>query len=290
MTEPAFLKKIPRPYLVLGAVVVAVACIFWVYQLSSFEGTDDAFIDGHVAPVSAQVQGRITAVLIKDNQLVKKGDVLATIDDRDYTYKRDMAQADTLAAQAELQEALADQARYEKLIQSQEISKQEFAHTSLRVKNDQAELMHARAMLDLAQLDLDRTQIKAPIDGKISARSVEAGQYVQAGQPLLSIVSSDVWVTANFKETQMKHMKPGNPVTIHVDAYPGVTFNGHVDSIQAGTGAEFSLLPAQNATGNYIKVVQRVPVKILIDGPDPKYPLWPGLSVTPKVDLRTTKG
>ena len=111
-----------------------------------------------------------------------------------------------------------------------------------------------------------------------------------AGQPLLSVVSSDVWVTANFKETQMKHMKPGNPVNIRVDAYPGVTFTGKVDSIQAGTGEVFSLLPTQNATGNYIKVVQRLPVKIILDGPDPQYPLWPGLSVSPKVDLRSTKG
>lgn len=152
-----------------------------------------------------------------------------------------------------------------------------------------AQSMRAKAKLDLAQLDLEHTRIIAPIDGKVSARSLEQGQYVQVGEPLLSVVSHDVWITANFKETQMTRMKPGNPVSIHVDAYPGVTFTGQVDSIQAGTGEAFSLLPAQNATGNYIKVVQRVPVKILLIDPDPKYPLWPGLSASPRVDLRTAR-
>jgi membrane fusion protein, multidrug efflux system len=290
MEMPAFLKKVPRKYLITGFISFVVICGVVYYQLTSFESTDDAFVDGHIAPISAQVEGRITEVLIKDNQMVRRGDILARIDDKDYTFKRDMARADALAAQAELQEAQRDQARYQQLLSRQEVSKQEFDHTALRVSNAMAQAMHAKAKLDLAQLDLEHTKIIAPIDGKVSARSVEQGQYVLVGQPLLSVVSSDVWLTANFKETQMTHMKPGNPVTIHVDAYPGVRFDGRVDSIQAGTGEAFSLLPAQNASGNYIKVVQRLPVKITLINPNPDYPLWPGLSVSPKVDLRTTKG
>jgi len=290
MKTPAFLKNVPKKYLVMGIIAFLVIFGLTFYQFYYFVSTDDAFVDGHIAPISAQVEGRITEVLIKDNQMVKSGDVLARIDDKDYTYKRDMAQADELAAQAELQEAQRDQARYKQLLSRQEISKQEFDHTSLRVKNTQAQFMHAKAKLDLAQLDLEHTKIIAPIDGKVSARSVEQGQFVLVGQPLLSVVSSDVWITANFKETQMKHMKPGNPVKISVDAYPGVAFTGQVDSIQAGTGEAFSLLPAQNATGNYIKVVQRIPVKITLVNPNPEYPLWPGLSASPQVDLRTTKG
>lgn len=288
MKMPAFLKKVPRGYLIMGVMAFVAVCAFMYYQLTSFETTDDAFVDGHIAPISAQVEGRITEVLIRDNQAVKRGDILARIDDKDYTFKRDMAQADALAAQAELQEAQRDQARYQQLLSRQEVSKQEFDHTSLRVSNALAQAMHAKAKLDLAQLDLEHTKIIAPIDGRVSARSVEQGQYVQVGEPLLSVVSRDIWITANFKETQMKRMKPGDPVTIHVDAYPGTAFTGKVDSIQAGTGAAFSLLPAQNATGNYIKVVQRIPVKIIIDKLDPDYPLWPGLSASPKVDLRTT--
>lgn len=290
MQTPAFLKNVPKKYLIIGVVLFTVLCAFGYYQLTSFETTDDAFVDGHIAPVSAQVEGRVTEVLIKDNQMVKSGEVLARIDDKDYVYKRDMADADEMAAQAELEEAQKDEGRYLQLLSRQEVSKQEFDHTSLRVKNAQAQFMRAKAKLDFAQLDLEHTQIVAPIDGKVSARSVEQGQYVQVGQPLLSIVSSDVWISANFKETQLKRMKPGNPVDIQVDAYPGVKFTGKVDSLQAGTGGVFSLLPAQNASGNYIKVVQRVPVKITIDNLNPDYPLWPGLSVSPKVDLRTNKG
>ncbi len=290
MNAPAFLKNVPKKYLITGVLAFLIFFGYTFYQFLCFEGTDDAFVDGHIAPVSAQVEGQVIEVLVKDNQMVKSGDVLARIDDKDYTYKRDMAQADAFAAQAELQEALRDNLRYKQLLTRQEISKQEFDHTSLRVRNAQAQAMHAKAKLNLAQLDLEHTKIIAPIDGKVSARSVEQGQYVQVGQPLLSVVSSNVWITANFKETQMKRMRPGNPVEIHVDAYPGVTFIGRVDSIQAGTGETFSLLPAQNATGNYIKVVQRIPVKIILDHQDPQYPLWPGLSAAPKVDLRTTKG
>jgi len=286
MPMPTFLKNVPKKYLITGAVLFFVIIGFAYYQLTSFESTDDAFIDGHIAPVSAQVAGRITEVLIKDNQLVQSGEILARIDDKDYTFKRDAAKADEIAAQAELDEAEKDEIRYKMLLTRQEISKQEYDHTSLRVKNAQAQAMRAQAKLDLAQLDLEHTQIVAPIDGKVSARSVEQGQFVEVGEPLLSVVSKDVWVTANFKETQMKKMRPGNPVDISVDAYPGITFKGKVDSLQAGTGGAFSLLPAQNASGNYIKVVQRIPVKISIDDLNPNYPLWPGLSVSPKVDIR----
>jgi membrane fusion protein (multidrug efflux system) len=142
--------------------------------------------------------------------------------------------------------------------------------------------------LNLARIDLKRTVITAPVDGRIAKKNVEEGKYVQPGLPLLSIVDDRaLWVVANFKETQIAHMKPGQDVEITVDAYPGATFAGHVDSFQPGTGAVFSLLPPQNATGNFVKVVQRVPVKILIDSkPDPAHPLWPGLSVYPSVAIQ----
>ena len=290
MKKTAFLKNVPKKYLVGGVAACVIFFSYSFYQFTSFESTDDAFIDGHIAPISAEVQGRVTQVLIKDNQLVKKGDVLALIDDKDYTFKRDEARADEIAAQADYEEALKDNLRYKQLLAHEEISRQEFDHTTLKVSSSQAQFMHAQARLNLAQLDLERTRIISPIDGKVSARSVETGQYVQVGQALMSIVSSDVWVTANFKETQMTRMKTGNPVEVRVDAYPGVTFKAKVDSVQGGTGEAFSLLPAQNASGNYIKVVQRVPVKITLIDPDPDHPLWPGLSVAPKVDLRSVKG
>ena len=142
-----------------------------------------------------------------------------------------------------------------------------------------------RAQLAQAELNLEHATVKTPLKGLVSKKSVEIGQIVAAGQPLMAIIPLDeVWVTANFKETQLRNMRPGQRVTLTVDAVGGKEFNGKVDSIAAATGARFSLLPPENATGNYVKVVQRVPVKIVLDpGQDPDHVLRPGLSAEPTV-------
>lgn len=143
------------------------------------------------------------------------------------------------------------------------------------------------AAVQQAELELSYTKIYAPETGRITRKSVEEGALVQIGQPLLAIVPGDVWVTANFKESQIGGMFPGQSAEISVDAYPDKVFKAHVDSIQAGTGSRFSLIPPENATGNYVKVVQRVPVKIVFDEPpDPKHMLAPGMSVVPEVKVR----
>ena len=145
----------------------------------------------------------------------------------------------------------------------------------------------ARAQLDQANLDLSYTELRAPIDGRVTRKSVEPGNYLQVGQQVMALVPAEVYVTANFKETQLEQMRPDQPVDVHVDAYPHHEFHGHVDSLQAGTGAAFSLLPPENATGNFVKVVQRVPVKIRLDDkPDPDFLLAPGMSVEPDVRVR----
>jgi membrane fusion protein (multidrug efflux system) len=142
----------------------------------------------------------------------------------------------------------------------------------------------ARTDQDAADLDLSYTKITAPWDGWVTRKTVEPGAYVQVGQSLLALVQSDFWVTANFKEAQLTHIRPGQPVEIHIDAYPARNWPGHVDSIMAGSGASFSLLPPENAVGNFVKVVQRVPVKILFDEPpDSGMSLGPGMSVIPAV-------
>lgn len=150
-----------------------------------------------------------------------------------------------------------------------------------------AEQHKAEAEVERARLNLSYTRIKAPCDGFITKKSVEKGAYLQVGQKLFSIVSRDNWVVANFKETQVTDMRPGQPVEVEVDTYPDVVFKGHVDSIQRGTGSRFSLLPPENATGNFIKVVQRIPVKIVLDDPGQlkRYALAPGMSVIPNVDI-----
>jgi len=150
-----------------------------------------------------------------------------------------------------------------------------------------AEIVQSEASVHQAELDLSYTKLYAPETGRVTRKSVEPGAYVQVGQTLFSIVPDRVWVVANFKETQLRHMRPGQPATVRVDAYPDRIFHGHVDSIQAGSGARFSLLPPENATGNYVKVVQRVPVKIVIDEPpDPQHVIGPGMSVVPEVRVQ----
>jgi membrane fusion protein (multidrug efflux system) len=152
-------------------------------------------------------------------------------------------------------------------------------------------IKEAQSVKKLTQLDLTRTIIMAPISGRIAMKNVDPGKYVMPGQALLAIVKEDIWVIANFKETQIAKMTVGQPVEINVDAYRSVKFKGHVDSLQPGTGSVFSLLPPENATGSFIKVVQRIPVKITIDSKfDPRHPLWPGLSVIPSVDVSRATG
>ena len=147
-----------------------------------------------------------------------------------------------------------------------------------------AQFTESRTNVAAAQLNLSYTKIVSPADGRVTRKAVEAGDYLQAGQQIMSLVPAEVWVVANFKESQLKDMRPGQPATVEIDALGGKSFRAHVDSIQAGSGAQFSLLPPENATGNFVKVVQRVPVKIVFDEPLPAdHTIGPGLSVTPRV-------
>jgi membrane fusion protein (multidrug efflux system) len=232
------------------------------------------------------------------------------------------SQADVTAARTRQEQTAADLARYQALYSKEEVSRQQYeaaratadaARASAQsagagtesarataesaaaqveaaerqVGAAQAQVAQHQATLEAARLQLSYATIKAPVSGTVSKKSVEVGQLVQAGQPLLAIVQGhDAWVTANFKETQLSRMHPGQPVEIEVDAYPGVTFHGKVESLAPATGARFSLLPPDNATGNFTKVVQRVPVKIAFTDPqDPKHPLRVGMNTTVIVNL-----
>ena len=190
------------------------------------------------------------------------------------------AQAQISAAQAQVQEAQG------RLAQAN-TGKQQVAVSEAQAQTAGASIEQLQAGVAQAELELSYTKIYAPDTGSVTQKSVEQGALVQSGQPLMAIVPGDVWVIANFKENQVGRMQPGQPVEIVVDAYPDKTFKGHVDSIQAGTGSRFSLLPPENATGNYVKVVQRLPVKIVFDeSSDPRHMLSPGMSVVPEVKVR----
>jgi membrane fusion protein, multidrug efflux system len=224
------------------------------------------------------------------------------------------AQAAVVAAEAEAQRASDDLKRYES-VESRAVSKTAFDQAQAQARADDANLDAARsqskaaesevalsrasvetakaavqqaeARVHQAELNLSYTTIVAPRDGRITARTVQLGNYVQPGQVMLALVPANVWVTANFKETQLTYLRPGQTVELSVDAYPKRKFKGRVDSLQFGSGARFSLLPPENAVGNYVKVVQRVPVKIVFNKPLPDdLDIAPGMSVEPKVKVQ----
>jgi membrane fusion protein (multidrug efflux system) len=281
----------------------------------SHESTDNAQVDGHILPVLPKVGGFVTAVRVEENQPVRAGDTLVVIDPRDYQVRLQQAdadlgvalatvssrqrvgQADAAVRQAEAaaQKAHADLDRLTPLATQGIVSRQQLDAAQTAVRSADASLAAAQAALtgadarvasaraarDQAALQLSYTHILAPNDGLVSKKTVEVGELVQPGQPLMSVVPLQaVWVTANLKETQIEDVTPGDRVDFTVDAYPGVHFRGHIESLSPATGARFSLLPPDNATGNFTKVVQRIPVRIRPDGPvDTAHPLRPGMSV-----------
>lgn len=191
------------------------------------------------------------------------------------------------ASTAALQSAQAQLAQAEAQVQQATPVQANISQTDTRVDQLSGLEKQAQAQLDQANLNLAWTKVTAPQDGWITKRNVELGNLVQSGQSLFSLVTPEVWVTANFKESQLERMRPGQKVDIEVDAYPDLKLRGHVDSIQLGSGSKFSAFPAENATGNFVKIVQRVPVKIDIDsGLDPNRPLPLGISVVPTVLLK----
>ncbi|MGD0721675.1 MAG: HlyD family secretion protein [Roseiarcus sp.] len=198
------------------------------------------------------------------------------------TTQQEVDAATAALAQASAQVMLADAQ-----VQQASPVPQRIGETDQQVGQLGGQVEQAQARLDQADLDLSWTIVTAPQDGWITRRNVEVGNYVAAGQQIFSIVSPQVWITANFKESQLDRMRPGQSVTISVDGYPQLSLTGHVDSIQMGSGSKFSAFPAENATGNFVKIVQRVPVKIDIDGGlDPKLPLPLGISVEPTVKVQ----
>lgn len=378
------------------AVLALIGGGFYVWRAFQYEDTDDAQIDGHIMPLSARITGQIQEVKVVEGQLVRAGDVLVTIDQRDYKIAVAQAQANVAdaeanassshwnipitsvstssnlasaetavvnaeagvtaaeqnlesakaaAAQAEANAAKsdADLVRYRQLVAKEDISRQLYDQADataianraavvsakaamlateqalrqaqgklLQSKADlrsaqtapqqvsltrakalaaDAQAVQRKAQLDQAELNLSFTVIRSPVTGIVGKKSVEVGQNVSVGQELVDVVPlDDIWVTANFKETQLEHMEPGQRVEIKVDAY-GRKWKGHLSNLGGGTGSVFSLLPPENATGNYVKVVQRVPVRIDFDriagqSFNPDGLLKPGLSVEPNVRVR----
>jgi membrane fusion protein, multidrug efflux system len=279
-----------RPIVIVVAAALAVAGIGYgaVAMFHSFthESTDDAFIDVHFVSVAPKIAGRAAVVHVDDNQLVKKGDTLVEIDPRDFQVALAQAKANVAKDKATQIQAATTEKRAVDLFGRKVISMQDRDNSLAASQSSKAAVEADEAAVEQAELNLSYTKITAPIDGYVTKEAVAIGDYLQVGQALMSLVPPRVWVIANFKETQLRNMQPGQLVDISVDAYPNLKLRGHVDSIQAGSGAAFSLLPPENATGNYVKVVQRVPVKIVLDEDQQvQRALGPGMSVVPVVAI-----
>lgn len=399
-TEPDTTTEVVQPrsrrrgiIIVVIAILIVGGVAFWWHSTFT-EDTDDAQINGHLIQVSSRIAGQVQKVYVDENQLVKKGDLIAELDPRDYQVavenakavlasakanaaaanvavplttintgsnlnsatsdvsgahasvlqaqqQQQAAHARVAQAQANDKRAQADLERYKPLVEKDVISKQQFdaavaaaaaaaasvqdalaseqaaaegvrvardreaqsqallkyaqtgpqqiAAQNARARQAEAQVEQAQAQLDQADLNLGYTKIIAPEAGIITRKSVELNQNVSVGQNLLTLVSlEDIWVTANFKETQLRHMAAGQAVEISVDA-TGKTYHGKVTQIGGATGSVLSLFPPENATGNYVKVVQRVPVRIDftdLEHEDPDHLLRPGLSVEPKVRVK----
>jgi len=335
-----------RTALLSALLVILLAMVFAVWSAMSGNDhrTDDAYVNADYTLVAPKVSGYIASVNVQDNQYVKAGDVLATLDDRDYRVALETAQANlqvseakrlsaraqldqqqstieqakaTLAAsQASAQYAGQSAARYNQLYKSGTIaaddqqkanSTQRSASAAVRqseaavasalkqvgvlqaaLREADADVAAAQASVDQAKLNLSYTRIIAPVEGMVGQRAVRTGAYVSAGTRLLAVVPlQQTYITANYLETQLADVRQGQKVTINIDALPGKTFTGHVDSIAPATGATFSAISPDNATGNYTKVVQRLPVKIVLDAGQPNLAqLRVGMSAIPHIETR----
>jgi len=356
---PARLKK-KTIFMVFGiiAAIIIAGVLLYVRHTRFHVSTDDAYVTGRIHSVAPKIAGTIKALHVKDNQMVRKGDLLLEIDSRDYDVKVGDARAtvdseqskqgelsvkvevavkqlaeiqsriDTARATLALQEAGLKQARqdlararklYDKGIYAEAtLEKATTSHDVALAQVDAAReqvrqalasletqklvveqartaltsqgyvLEQKRRVLEAETLKQGYAKIYAPSNGYVTKKSAEVGNQVVSGQPLLAIVPLDeVWIVANYKETQLTRVKPGQKVKIKVDTYPGKSFSGTVESIMAGTGSVFSLFPPENATGNYVKVVQRIPVKIVLEkGNDPEHLLRVGMSVEPTIIIK----
>ncbi len=386
MSETVLVDETPKPapakrgsprgrvLMVLAGSALLTAIIGGTMYLRTMnvESTDNAYIEGHVVPISPRIAGFVKATHFKDNQTVEAGTLLIELDPAPWQTRVDAAKASVQLAQAqletgktqlqsaknmlsqaradvavaqaaakqvesqgkvtqsELERDQADLTRIQQLAQTSTVSRQDLEHAAAAVHTRQAEveaaheqtaranaeisrmqsavavaegtvaerasqvteceskLELARASLRAAELDLADTRIVAPSAGQVSSRGVEPGAYVQAGQLMLNLIQPGVWVVANLKETQLGRVRPGQPVNIRIDAYPGLEFSGRVESLQPGTGSRFSLLPSQNASGNFVKVVQRVGVKIVFDDTEAakRLNILPGMSAVPEISVK----
>lgn len=335
--------ELKKRSILIGLGVLTLGLLYWFFFARGIESTDDAYLKGNVTIITPKVSGYVVDVLIQDNQHVKKGDVIAKIDQRDFKARVQQMQAEKEVLKANysilenrhlLQEEAIKEADADLHASKASVirSTKEFNRTSSLIKdgaiseqvNDQAvfdhknglasvqksqarydaaviqlkvilaqmeevkaQLKKADAVIELAEIDLQNTAITAPKDGIVGNRGVQVGQLARPGLGLIYLIpDKEIWVEANFKETQISKMKPGQNVKITIDSFSGITFEGKVDSIAPASGSEFSILPPENATGNFTKIVRRIPVKIVFNESTDVSLLKPGMSSVVHINVR----
>ena len=296
-------------FLLLALVICGGAAGYWVYwkQVASrYVSTDNAYTAAEVALVTSGIDGIVAEILVVDTQKVKKGEVLVVIDATDTKLVLKQAEAEKARAEAQLaiatsdlERSAIDLKRREALAGSGSVSGDELtrakntnANSSSAIQSAKAAIALAQARYDKATVDFERTVIRSPIDGIVARRMVQLGQRIMPSAPLLSVVPlQDIYVNANFLEVELEKVRVGQEVKLISDLYgKDVSFTGVVEGFSGGTGSAFALIPAQNATGNWIKVVQRLPIRIRLNAQElEKYPLRVGLSMSASIDLRSSK-
>lgn len=312
--KPATAWRKRLAILIIAAALLVGGLAYWRHA-RQVEGTDDAQVDADISAVSARVPGTVAAVRVTDNQAVTVGDTLVELDPADLAVvvahaRAQLALADAQlgAAESDLQQAVTqsglaerDRQREEHLVAREVISVQAYdqraslaATTAAAVQSARKQVEVRHASLDVARADLSQgllnlgyAHIVAPVSGIVGRKSVAVGDRVQPGQTLLVVTDKrDMWITAFYRETQLERMKLGAPATVYVDAISR-EYTGHVESFGGATGSRFSLLPPENASGNYVKIVQRIPVRIRLEPGQPDLDqLRPGLSAEPQVRVR----
>lgn len=318
--KPKVKKRFLVPILI-GLLIVSVSYVL-ISNSAKYETTEDAYVETRPVQVAPKVLGQVIEMYVTDNQELKEGDLVAQIDPTDYQTKlaeitaryesallrQQTAKANFGAANSQINLAKKNLDRYTELYKSGAASKLEYDKAKTDYDNAQAALTQAEqsllskdsnrvadadlkqlaAMKKQAELALSYTKVYAPQSGTVANKTIEKGAFVQTGQPLFMLVPDNIWVVANFKESQLRDMKVGQEVEIKVDTYPDKRFKGKIDSIQRISGAKSSLFPPENAVGSFVKIVQRIPVKIVftekID--KSKYTVVPGMSVEPKVRVK----
>jgi membrane fusion protein (multidrug efflux system) len=274
----------------IGLVLTGLFLFSYKY-LSLHPSTDDAYVQANTINVAAQVTGPVMDIFVQDHQLVAEGQPLFRIDPRPFEIAVDHSTATVAAEKAALVLAEQNAQRILRLVAMGQESKAAGDQAQSQLDSTKADLLAGMSQLDQAKLDLEHATVKAPRAGVVTQFLIQPGNNVIANNTLFMIVEQDrFWVDANFKETQVAHIKPGQTVKIVLDMFPHHHFQGVVDAVSSASGSVFSLLPPENASGNWVKVTQRFPVKILIKNPDPFFPLRAGATATATIDTTTRAG